>query len=31
MRRKFFFQQSDTKISDVDDGVLILEPFFEAM
>ena len=28
MRRKFFFQQNDTKINDFDEGVLILEPFF---
>ena len=28
MRRKFFFQQNDTKISDSDEGGLILEPFF---
>ena len=32
MQSKFFFQQNDTKISDFDEGVLILEPFFvEAM
>ena len=28
MRRKYFFQQNDTKINDFDEGVLILEPFF---
>ena len=28
MRRKFFFQQNDTKINDFDEGVLILEPYF---
>ena len=28
MSRTFFFQQSDTKINDFDEGVLILEPFF---
>ena len=28
MSRTFFFQQSDTKIKDFDDGVLIPEPFF---
>ena len=28
MRRKFFFQENDTKINDFDEGVLILEPFF---
>ena len=28
MRRKFFFQQNYTKISDFDEGVSILEPFF---
>ena len=27
MRRKFFFQQNDTKINNFDEGVLILEPF----
>ena len=27
---KFFFQQDDTKIVSFDEGVLILEPFFEA-
>ena len=26
-----FFQQNDTKINDFDKGVLILEPFSEAM
>ena len=31
MRRKLFFQQNDTKINDFDEGVLILEPFSEAM
>ena len=31
MRRKKIFQQNDTKISDFDEGVLILEPFSEAM
>ena len=28
MRRKFFFQQNDTKINDFDENILILEPFF---
>ena len=28
MRRKFLFQQNDTKISDFDEGILILETFF---
>ena len=28
MRRKFFFQQNDTKVINFDEGVLILEPFF---
>ena len=28
MCRTFFFQENDTKISDFDEGVLILEPFF---
>ena len=28
MNRTFFFQQNDTKINDIDEGVLILEPFF---
>ena len=28
MRRKYFFQQNDTKINNFDEGVLILEPFF---
>ena len=28
MRRKFFFQENDIKISDFDEGVFILEPFF---
>ena len=31
MSRTFFFQQNDTKINDFDEGVLILEPFSEAM
>ena len=28
MSRIFFFQQTDTKIYDFDEGVLILEPLF---
>ena len=28
---KFFFQQDDTKIVNFDEGILILEPFSEAM
>ena len=28
MRRKYFFQQNDTKINDFDEGVSILEPCF---
>ena len=31
MSRTFFLQQNDTKINDFDEGVLILEPFSEAM
>ena len=31
MRRKFFFQQNDTKINNVNEGVLILELSSEAM
>ena len=31
MNRTFFFLQNDTKINDFDEGVLILEPFCEAM
>ena len=31
MGRTFFFQQNDTKINEFDEGVLILEPFSEAM
>ena len=31
MSRTFFFQQNDTKINDFDEGVLILDPFSEAM
>ena len=30
MCRKLFLQQTDTKINDFDEGVLILEPFSEA-
>ena len=28
MSIKFFFQQNDTKITDFDEGILILEPFY---
>ena len=31
MRSTFFSLQNDTKIKDFDEGVSILEPFFEAM